>query len=208
MASVRNLLMEPTGKTDEQYWMQQFANGNNAALEYFYAQHYKPLSYFSFRLLQNKLEAEDVVSECFVKIWERRASFKTEANVKAFLYITCRNECLTYLRDLKRRTAAQELYFNQLEQSGETILNEIIEAEFLHLLDKEIKLLPSKCREVFNLIYFEGKKTDEIALQLNLSVKTVRNHKANAVTILKTAFLKKGVTGPLYMALLMFIGRF
>ena len=64
------------------------------------------------------------------------------------------------------------------------------------------------CREVFNLIYFEGKKTDEIAFQLNLSVKTVRNHKARAVDQLKTAFLKKNLSGPFYLAFLLFIDGF
>ncbi|SMD11657.1 RNA polymerase sigma factor [Pedobacter nyackensis] len=200
--------MESIDKNDEAYWMSAFRDGESQALEYFYKLHYKTLCYFAIRLTQDESETEDIVSECFVKIWEKRADFKTAENIKAYLYIRCRNVCLTYLRDLKRKTAAQQLYFNQLEQSGNTILHEIIEAEFLNVLDQELNFLPERCREVFNLIYFEGKKTDEIAFQLNLSVKTVRNHKARAVDQLKTAFLKKNLSGPFYLAFLLFIDGF
>nr|WP_226904951.1 RNA polymerase sigma-70 factor [Pedobacter schmidteae] len=192
-------------KHDEEYWMDGFRKGNNQALAHFFDFHYKPLSYFATRLVQDAMEAEDIVANCFVKLWKRHEQFETASNIKAFLYISCRNACLDFLKHLKRKTAAQEEYFKQLAESEENILYQIIEAEFLQLLNEEIQLLPDKCKEVFNLIYFEGKKTDEIAVQLNLSVKTVRNHKARAVALLKTAFLKDHMTEGLYLALLLFL---
>ncbi len=196
--------MQLKGHTDE-YWTERFIKGSHNALEYFYKQHYQPLCYFAIRLIEDEPEAKDIVAECFVKLWKKHADFKTAENIKAYLYISCRHVCLTYLRDLGRRTASQQLYFEQLEQDGDSILNEIINAEFFRLLDLEVKQLPEKCREVFNLIYFEDKKTDEIARQLDLSVQTVRNHKSRALELLKTAFLKKGITGPFLLAFFLFI---
>ncbi|WEK18643.1 MAG: RNA polymerase sigma-70 factor [Candidatus Pedobacter colombiensis] len=192
-------------KEDEQYWMDGFRNGNNQALSHFFDLHYKPLSYFATRLTQDAMEAEDIVANCFVKLWKRHEDFQTVNNIKAFLYISCRNACLDHLKQLKRKTTAQEEYFKQLEESEETILFQIIEAEFLQLLNAEIQLLPEKCGEIFKLIYFDGKKTDEIAAELDLSVKTIRNHKARAVALLKTSFLKKGMKDGLYLALLLFL---
>ena len=197
--------MEPAGKKDEQYWMAQFTDGNTLALGYFYKLHYKPLCYFANRLTQNETEAKDIVTNTFVRLWEKHQEFEAAENIKSFLYLSIKGASLNYLRDLKKRTAAQQLYFNQIEQNENTILHEIIEAEFLKVLDKEIGLLPGKCREVFNLLYFEGKKTDEIAAKLNISVQTVRNHKTRAVELLKTSFLKKGISGPFFIAFLMFI---
>jgi RNA polymerase sigma-70 factor (family 1) len=199
--------MEPKGKEKEQYWIKQLASGNNKAVSYFYDLHYASLVYFANRLIQDEAEATDIVAECFIKLWSKYGDFSTTENIKAFLYIACRNSCLSFLRDIKRRTAAQQLYFSQLEQSENNIAHQIIEAEFLQILDKEVDELPEMCRKVFHLLYFEGKKTDEIAEELNLSVQTVRNYKTRAVEKLKTSFLQKGISGPFFIAFLILIEK-
>ena len=200
--------MGPKGEKKEQYWTAQFIGGNKLALNYFFEQYYQPLCYFTIRLTKNEEEAKDIVANCIIKLWERHADFKTAANIKAFLYISCRNGCLEYLRNLRRKTAAQQVYFDQLLESEETIFHQIIEAEFLQILNEEINLLPGRSGEVFKLIYLEGKSTEEIALALDLSVQTVRNHKTRAIEMLKTAFLKKGITRMWFIALLFFLDGF
>lgn len=199
--------MEPNGKMDDKYWVQQLKNGNKKALSYFFDLHYTSLRYFATRLTQDELEAEDIVADCIFKLWNKQADFQTAENIKAFLYISCRNECLMYLRKLKRKTKAQEQYFDQLDPDGRNVLHTIIEAEFLNMLETEVNSLPERCSEVFKLIYFEGKKTSEIALELDLSIQTVRNHKSRALELLKTAFLKKGIKEHLFLAFMIFLGR-
>jgi len=193
------------GNQDVQYWMMQFTKGSKLGFDYFFNVHYQSLCYFANRLTQDELQAEDIVSECFVKLWKKHPNFETAEKIKAFLYISCRNLCMDYFRQMKRKTIAQEEYYRQLNQNENTILHQIIEAEFMQLLKEEINRLPKPWMEVFYLIYFEGKKTDEIAVHLNLSVKTVRNYKAMAVEKLKTSFLKKGISGSSMLAFLLFI---
>lgn len=197
--------MERTGKKDDVYWIQEFRQGDSLAFAYFYKRYYQRLHYFANRLIQDDQESNDIISKCFAKLWEKRSDFNTSENIKAYLYISCRHTCLTYLRDVKNRTAAQELYFDHLNKSENSVLNEVIQAEFLQILDNEINLLPEMCQRVFRLLYFEGKKTDEIAAQLGLSVQTVRNYKTRAIEKLKTSFLKKGITRPFFLAFLLFI---
>ncbi len=199
--------MEQLSKKDDVYWIGQLIAGNNKALSYFYGLYYSSLCYFAIRLIQDEAQAKDIVSESFVKVWEKHSDFVTAENIKAFLYIRCRNECLNYLRSLKRRIASQQYYFEQFNLNEDIILHEIIQAEFLEILDEEISLLPQKCGEVFKLLYYEGKKTDEVAQHLGISVKTVRSHKANAIEILKTAFLKKGISEAFYLTFLFLIHR-
>lgn len=192
---------------DEQNVMESFRQGDEAAFAIFFDLHYKSLCYFAMPLTKDTQQAEDTVAECFFKLWELRTEFQTEQNIKAFLYISCRNACLNHLRNLKRRNAAQELYFSQLEAGEETILYQIIEMEVLHMLSCEIEELPTKCREVFKMIYIENKKTIEIANLLGISVKTVRGHKARAIDLLKSQLLKKGVSTVALLAFLFFIDR-
>ncbi|MHA4896385.1 RNA polymerase sigma factor [Pedobacter sp. PWIIR3] len=191
----------------ETNWVNELSAGNEDALAHFFKLHHHSLCYFAGKLVQDIPQAEDIVAECFVKLWERRENFDHPEKLKAFLYISCRNNCLKYLRDLKRKTAAQDLYYKQLDENSEEILYEIIDTEIVDILAGEIEGLPEKCRDVFKLLYFEGKKTDEIALLLNLSVQTVRNHKTRAIEMLRAQFLKKGLSGTLQLAFLFFIDR-
>ena len=199
--------MEPTSEHDQQYWMEQFRSGEDDALVHFFKMYHKPLCYFATKLTQDKLEAEDIVSDCFVKLWERRRDFQTAQNIKAFLYISCRNACLNYIKHLKRKTTAQKSYLLQLEESDDVILHQIIEAEFLQILKQEIEELPDNCRDIFKMIYFEGKKTSELALELDLPIKTIRNRRSKAIDLLKTSFLKKGIKGDLWLFLLFFLNH-
>lgn len=199
--------MEPAGKKDEQYWLTQFIGGDKQALSYFFDLHYKPLCYFAGRLLQNEEEAEDIVSTCFLKLWQKHTDFQTAENIKAFLYISCRNGCLDHLKHLKRKSVAQQEYIRELERSEEGILHQIIEAEFLRVIKDEIETLPDNCRDIFKMLYFEGKKTQEIAIELGLPIKTIRNRRAKAVELLKTSFLKKGITDAMWLFLLMLLNN-
>ena len=188
-------------------WMDEFHKGNESSLAYFFKEHHRSLCYFATKIVNDELQAEDIVADCFIKLWDRRESFETPEKVKAFLYIACRNNCLNYLRDQKRRTAAQELYFQQLDQDSEEFLYEIIDTEIVDILAREIESLPGKCREVFKLIYLEGKNTDEIAGVLGLNVQTVRNHKTRAIELLRAQFLRKGLTATVQLFLLMFLDK-
>lgn len=188
-------------------WMDKFRKGNEASLAYFFNLHHRALCYFAIKMVNDDGQAEDIVADCFIKLWERRENFPDAEKVKAFLYIACRNNCLKYLRDEKRKTVAQQLYFQQLDQDSEEILYEIIDTEIVDILAREIESLPEKCREVFKLIYLGGKSTEQIAAELSLNVQTVRNHKTRAVELLRAQFLKKGLSASLQLFLLIYLER-
>lgn len=199
--------MELRGKHDEYSWIEAFRIGDSKALAHFFDLYHRPLCYFVKRLIHNDAEAEDIVAECFVKLWDRKANFETERNIKSFLFISCRNASLDFFKKLKRRSIEEVEYQRQLEESDVGILNTVIESEFLNTLYEEIQLLPEQCRKVFSLIYFDRKKTDEVSRLMGISVKTVRNHKARAIQLLHNSFLKKGVSETLLFAVFIFLNK-
>ncbi|TCC98453.1 RNA polymerase sigma factor [Pedobacter hiemivivus] len=186
--------MKPEGEHNDIYWNQALRNGEDIALSYFFKLHNKSLCYFALNMIHNRLDVEDIVADCFFKLWQRRKNFETAENIKAFLYISCRNACLNYLNHQKVKTAFQEDYYRYLDYTDDSVLNKIIKSEVIQALNLEIELLPENYRIVFKLLYLDGKKTDEIALDLSLSVQTVRNYKARAIELLKTAMLKKSIS--------------
>lgn len=193
-------LQENTGKR-----LDAFHDGDDQSLAYFFDKYSKSLIFFASRLVRDDAEADDIVTDCFVKVWEKRATFETEEHIKAFLYLSCRNACLDHLKHLKVRSNVQVDYLNSLEKEEDTILYQIITTEVLDILYREIELLPENYRSVFKLIYFEHLKTDEIAAQMDISVQTVRNYKARAVELLKKSMLKNGLSGTLTLAFLLFM---
>lgn len=194
-------------KEDELNWIKELCEGNEKALAHFFKLHSKSLAYFTTRMLEDKAEADDIVSKCFLKLWQKHKDFKTAQNIKAFLYISCRNACLDYLASLKVRTAVQEKYISHLQEGEETILYDVIQTEVLDLVNKEIEELPDKMKVIFKMLYIEGKSTAEIASELDLSIQTVRNQKTKAIAILKNSLLKKGVSNALQLAFLLFINK-
>lgn len=158
------------------------------AFDHIFNSFYTSLCYFAFQLTDNRQEAEDIVLETFQKFWERRNDFSTIVNVRAFLYVTVRNNCLNYLRSntrLQKRTT--ELAYQQADKFERNAENYIIETEFITLLYTKINNLPKKCRKVFQLKFIKGLSVCEIAGQLNISEHTVRNHIAYSLKLLRNA---------------------
>jgi RNA polymerase sigma-70 factor (family 1) len=165
-----------------------FHKGNSRAFDLLFDMFFPALCYFANKLIEERQEAEDIVLDTFQKLWARREHFETMPNIKAFLYITVRNTCLNYLRYREtQRKRTREMIKLMPERFEEDAEQQRIRAEVMKNIYSEIEKLPKKCREVFELYYFEGMKANEIAEQLQISESTVRNQKVRALQLLKTA---------------------
>jgi len=156
-----------------------------------YEQYHTPLYRFADKLLRNE-EAEDIVTNTFVKLWYDRNKFKTLQNIKAYLYVVTRNACIDYLRLLQRqREIVKDILY--LQASEENQYNENISPELLSKIHQRIEALPKKCRKIFELIYFENLTTAQVAARLRISNQTVLNQKARAIHFLRLSLLEWGL---------------
>lgn len=190
---------------NEEKWVALFRDGVDTALSHFFKLYYKPLCYFVNRIIQNNVQVEDIVADCFVKAWERRKDFESASNIKAFLYISSKNASLNYIKRNKVKSEIHEKYSREIELGEEIILANIIESEVLGLLAKEIDNLPENYRKVFKYLYFNYLKTDEIAVEMGISVQSVRNYKARAIELLKVSLLKQGISDVMMISFLLII---
>ncbi|MCS3798818.1 RNA polymerase sigma-70 factor [Niastella sp. OAS944] len=160
-------------------------NGDPEALQTLLKHYYSALCLFAERLVGNSAAAEDIVGESFVKLWKKRTDFENHQNLKAFMYITIRNACLNYIKQAKRDSLSKKQHAYLTGEKEEFVLNEMIRAEVLKEIMDAINNLPEQCRKVLKLGYLEGKKNQEIAAELNISVHTVKNQKARGIQLLK-----------------------
>jgi len=163
------------------------------AFAYIFKLHRKALVYFAEKILGVREEAEDIVADSFMKLWAKHADFDHLAEIKSFLYVVTRNSCLNFLKYSKRVSASQKEFSYWANDKEDEILHIMYRAELLLELNNEIEILPQKMREVFELSFFQELPSGEIADKLGLSVQTVRNQKAKAVRLIRTAFLKRNL---------------
>jgi len=171
-------------------WLTAFNKGNSSAFRIIFENYNKLLFTCAMQLVKDKEQAEDIVSETFTKLWQRHDVFQTEEHIKAFLFVTTRNASLNYLRHIQRKTASQsELSYLQKDKDDHDVITDMIEGELLRKIYPLIETLPTKCKTIFKLIYFEDASTDEVAEKLHITPRNVLNQKRRAIQLLKKKLL-------------------
>lgn len=157
--------------------IREFSAGKEKAFRILYERYAPGLRLFAAKYVDESEMIDDVIQDVFVGLWEKRGDFSTENTLKAFLYKSVKNNCLNIIR----HRGVQERYakFALQEESQESFLDNILEAELFEMLMQVFNELPPACREVYRLS-LEGKKHEEIAEILHITVNTVKKHKNNA----------------------------
>lgn len=134
-------------------------------------------------------DAEDIVKDSYLKLWNKRTDFDHPQSIKGFLYTATRNASLNHLRHQKVKNNFQkEMNYLDDQKGDELILQQMIRSELMRSIYQEIEKLPEKRQQVFRMIYFDGLKNEEIAAKLGISVFTVKEHKAKALAQLRMKF--------------------
>jgi RNA polymerase sigma-70 factor (ECF subfamily) len=171
--------------------MEDFRRGDQPSFKKVYEYFYRPLFYFASQIVVDEPEAQDIVSETFRKLWQLHENFESLVNIKAFLYITTRNNCFNFLKSGQRDRSKQLSYSLSQVKNEEAVINSIIKTELLEEIRREIEELPEQQRIIFKLFYLESLSMDEIATRLNLRSGTVRMNKLRALKHLRNVVVKK-----------------
>ena len=162
-----------------------FNEGDEQVFAYFFKQWYAGLCFFCNSIVKDNPQAEDLVQEAFVKLWQRRDTFTEVKGIKNFLFRVVRNAAIDWLRH-KQYTGKQEIKVAYEQAIDELpVLHAMIQSEVLNSLYQAIEKLPPECRKIFKMLYVEGKNYQQIAEELKLSVNTIRNQKATGVKLLR-----------------------
>lgn len=153
--------------------------GNKSAFDQLFKLYYKTCVAFAMHFIDYKDDAEDVVQEVFAKLWVQWDKVELIDSMKDYLFISVRNNCLTYLRDRERLTGQMQEF-----PSEEEVTSHLIEEETNRLLLQAIGMLPARSAEVI-ILGLQGKKLEEIAQQMGISIHTVKTLKYDGIQKLK-----------------------
>ena len=150
--------------------VQGIINSDPRCFRTLYDAYYSYLCGLAVSYIHDFEEAQELVNDVFLRVWERRSLLKHPP--LPYLISGVRNACFNYLRDNKK---ASEVTLSILERVPDVALYDENEVEdIVRMISDLSSQLPKRCYEVFNLHFDEGLDTADIAKRLGLSPSTVR----------------------------------
>ena len=141
-----------------------------------------PLKSFSFSIIKSKELAEEIVSDALIEIWAKRKQMAGIEDLRMYLYVSVRNASLRKLQQAKKVFTFSldevDVEFASAYENAETIM---LNQELAQKIDAAIQQLPQRCKLIFKLAKEDKLKYKEIALLLNISVKTIDHQLSIAI---------------------------
>ena len=156
------------------------------AFNLIYDEYYEKLCLSSYKILLDKSAAEDIVQEVILELWNKRDILQVNISLFAYLKRAVYNRSLNFIK-ARGRIASDEQVLILVKDKEDGVEDEMIGEEMKERLNKIIEGLPEKCRHVFSLSRFEEKTYNEIAVIMDISVKTVENQISKALKILRNS---------------------
>lgn len=184
--------MNPKASQNEMLHFQDFKIGNESAFNYFFKKYHKALVGFCLNFLYDQDKSASIAQEAFISLWQHKEKVETINGIKAFLYTSAKSKCLNVLRHekivvkYKNHTLNEKEHLLNIEVLNAIEFDSLTFTELKKTIDKAIEELPDKTKEVFIKSRYEDKKNQEIAIEMEFSVKSVEAHMTKALKILKS----------------------
>ena len=158
-----------------------YQNGDKEALEVIFYRYKKPIFNYALRILSNRAEAEDIVSDIFITLFVKKESYKPQAKFSTWLYTVARNMCFTRLRQKRKFFAfwvkdQKEDEYHQMDVPDLKLNPEkmTVEQERSLAVQKALNKLPALQKEVIILREYQDLSYQEISLILDCSLDKVK----------------------------------
>lgn len=181
------------GEADDRDLTRRIRDGDHAAFRTFFERYHAPLLGYLRRRNMPQSEAEDLLQQAFIAVWENRLRLDENRSIRAFLYQIATNRSLNVVRDTRKFTADAD--FDNLPSDHSSPVQAHVsegnpqqEAIFTDVqahLHAAIQQLPEKRRQVFELCFVQELTYREAAEILGVSIKTVENQMGYALTFIR-----------------------
>ncbi len=157
--------------------------GDQKAFTDLFEWYYLPMCAFISNIIKDNDTVEDLVLDCFVKLWEERKSLDIRSSVRNYLLTLARNAAISNLRKNK----VQQV---DLEKAAKVIFEEdsslFMEPDIYNRLYQALDKLPEQRLKILKMAVFEKKSYACIAEELGISVNTVKTQIARSYRFLKS----------------------
>ncbi|HEY0099046.1 MAG TPA: sigma-70 family RNA polymerase sigma factor [Pyrinomonadaceae bacterium] len=162
------------------------ARGDESALAALYDRYNSILLGLLLRILHSRVEAEDVLQEVFIQIWQRAANFD-EARGRGFTWMVtlARSRAIDRLRSLQSRQRADDTALRDAPEAVGDASDDAYHAEQREIVRGALAQIPEEQRRALLLAYFEGLTQSEIAARLGQPLGTVKTRMRSGMSKLR-----------------------
>ncbi|MGM0506381.1 MAG: RNA polymerase sigma-70 factor [Bacteroidota bacterium] len=181
--------------------------GSRQAFKLLFDRYQVKLTWYCLAVVKSESVAKDIVQETFIRVWTHRESLDPERSLSGFLHTVARNFSLNHLKRAGYDHELRGKIWEEIQNSQQRIRQEeeLFAEESNRLLQAAVDSLSPRKRLVFKLSRMEGYTHEVIALRLNISKNTVKNHIVQASKDVRDYLIRHSdlVTSFLYPFLLL-----
>ena len=165
--------------------------GDEEAFETIYGLYSQRLFGRLLKLVKTEAQAQEILQDVFIKLWQYRHSLDPEKSFRSFLFKIAENKVYDFFRKAAR-DKVMEANLISLSTTNYINIEEYTRAEEnLRLLYKAIESLPPQRQQVFRLCKLEGRSYKEVSELLSISLSTISDHIVKAAKAIKEYFYKQ-----------------
>lgn len=165
--------------------MKEIKADNMFAFDVLYKKYCKKVYKFGYSILKSTEEAENLMQDVFLSLWENRHKVEKDSSIKSYVFTITYNSAISTLRKKVRESEFVE-YLKSLQEIREEPVDAGLEyKELTNKLENIINELPRRQKEIYLMHRIEGLKYIEIAKLLNISVNTIENHMSRALKTIR-----------------------
>ncbi|MEN7549563.1 sigma-70 family RNA polymerase sigma factor [Rapidithrix thailandica] len=180
---------------DENLW-NSLRKGSVDALDQMYQQHYQLLYSFGYKCIPDGELVKDSIQELFIKLWKKHAHLKKVHNVRGYLLRALYNTIISQKKTYGHHEPLPDFdqYKYQVVFSSETqVISQEQKDENSQKLNRALKGLSKREREIIYLFFYEGYSYQEIEEQTQLQYQSIKNVMYRALQRLKSGVLITGL---------------
>jgi RNA polymerase sigma-70 factor (ECF subfamily) len=179
-----------TNADDDAQLIAQVARGDRAAFGRLYDRFSTPLHSLALKMLANEAEAQDLLQEVFLSLWQKAPQFRADrGSAFAWMVTQLRNRAIDRIRSRRRRGELLEANAPELEPSGSAVSTSAQNCETgerARELRSAMEQISEEQRQVLRLAYFEGFTQAEIAEKLKEPLGTIKARAARGLARLRS----------------------
>lgn len=185
----------------DQLAVENLQQGDVNAFDDLFKKYSSRLFSFSLKYLKSNEEAEEVVQEVFLYIWNKRDGLKPDQSFNAYIFTIAYNIIKKYfLKKARDNAYKDDLIYSLLQQENK--LDQIIDYKFLlEKVENYIEALPQRRKEIFIKRKYDGLSVKQIAEELGISPNTVENQLASAQKQIQEELKREKLAGLLFFIL-------
>lgn len=172
--------------------LKRISAGDEDAFRLLFDRYKHRLIRFVSQLVDDEADAQDIVQDTFIKVWQAAYLIQLVDNPEQYLYRIARNKTLNYLRNANRNNERLRQYNNLYAGNDQCPEEQLDYQDCMHLIHQAIRMLPEKKKRIFELSRQQGFTHEQIAVEMGLSQSRVKNTIVETIKFLKQYLAANG----------------